>query len=198
MKKVTKNIHSLIIVILSVFLVVLGVRVSSQSQEIKTIENSANELDVLLRGPGKVRGYSCGVLSESRAKELLISDSLKAQFGTAPSYKVQEFTPALDNMFWADSCRYEDKFNNSKYVELYINTFQSPEDAQNAFPDFARIVNDSEEVDPLSYGEKLLYDGGSYTLLRKDQIIQIAANNGNANTKEFSGLVLEELIESLN
>lgn len=198
MKNVSKNIQVIIIVILCFLLVVLGIQVSSQNQEIENLNESNEELDILLNGPNKVRGYSCGILSEQKAKDLLESSSVKSQYGITPRYRIQEFLPAQEKMFWADSCRYEDNFESTKYVELYINSFQTPEDAQNAFPDFARIVNDSEEVDASLYGEKLIYDGGTYTLLKRNQVVQIAANNGVSNIAEFSRTVLEELTKAIN
>jgi hypothetical protein len=191
------NKTNVLLVIALVSLVVLGFKATSLQNQVDQYESEKSEVSTLLFNGAKVKGYSCGVLTTNRAKELLDSTSLKTAYGQGPSNQIQSHNISQESLFWSDSCRYEDASDSSKYVELYVTTFQSDNLARLAFPDFLGQVNDAVELPASPYGEVLFYDGGAYYLLNKNIVIQIASSNGNpTEIDEFSKNVFDQILQN--
>jgi hypothetical protein len=187
------------VLILLIAIVMLGFKVSDQQEQLQTFEKQIVEQSNLLTGNNAAPGYSCGALTFQRAKELLKSNSkLKRSFGQGLVNTVRATKTPQENLFWSDSCRYEDSGDSAKYIEMYVATFQSEESAVQAFPDFLEVVNEAVELPSEEYGQKLFYDGGAFYLLKENRVIQIAANNGSLQQLDsFSRLVFENVLKSL-
>lgn len=194
MKNLSKSqIIKLSFILLLIATIALGFSISSLQKRVDVFEGQEAQTAMLL-GEGKIPGYSCGVLSETVAKDLLKSD-LSQKYGQGPAYEIQKNKAKQENLFWSDSCRYEDKENSARYIEFYVSSFGTEKDAASAFPDFLQQVNENEKLASDGYGQSLIYDNGVYYLLTDNKVIQVAASNGYASeTKEFSGSVFKRLL----
>lgn len=189
---------NIIVPILFLAIIILGFKTSSLQNQVQENELYNTQLQSLLTGPGKVAGYTCGALNTEKAKTILKSVNVNKIFGQGPTDILRDGEPKIDKVFWADSCRYEETSSNAKYVELYISTFQSDEQAKSVFLDFIPEVNDKVVLPPDNYGQELIYDGGVHYLLQDNRIIQVSASNGNpSETENFSRQVFSDLIFSL-
>lgn len=189
----------IVVAFLLIALVVLGFRATDQQNQIQLYETERNDVASLLVGQNAVIGYSCGVLSGQKVLELTANNpNLSREFAQGPTTTIQSSIVPQNKPFWADSCRYVDSTNSDVYVELYVSTFNNNEDAAKAFPDFLQIVNDAEELPSSGYGQKLIYDGGAYYLLKNNKVIQTAASNGlSQETESFSRKVFEDIVSGL-
>lgn len=184
--------------VLFLAIILLGFRATSLQNQIQNNNSQNAQIQALLTGKNKVAGYTCGVLRHDKVKELLGSDSVEKKFGQGPTDEVKQGEPNSDNIFWADSCRYQDSSNTTKYVELLISTFQSSELAKNAFLDFIPLVNDKKYINALGYGQELIYDSGVLYLLQDNRVLQISASNGNpSETEKFSYQVFNDLMSTI-
>lgn len=181
-----------------VFIVFLAFKITQLQNQIDDNEVNSGQATQLLKGSRKVAGFTCGVLNEKKAKDILSVSEVEMAYEQGPANEIQVTKPPLETIFWTDSCKYQATSNSNKYVELLVATFQTDDDARNAFPDFLNIVNDAEELMPGSYGQILFYDNGAYYLLKNHQVIQVSASNGNPGELElFSKQVYFELLSSL-
>jgi hypothetical protein len=198
MSKVKSNskVKTFIFIIFALLILILGLRLDSAEKKLEIAKNNGIQINELLYGRNRAAGLSCGVLSQSKADELLGVD-LNRSFVQGPDNLISSDSP--DNkVFWVDSCRYLDPKNSNSYIELYINSYQTPTDANLAFKDILPSVNDSEVLDSNGLGEKLIYDGGVHYLLFNSRIIQVAANNGSSSELEnFSKIVFDNLVSEL-
>ncbi len=198
MLKVEKNskLIKLGIFVMAFSLVVLGIRVDRYQKQLKVIENNQQQVSKLLFGDNKTSGLSCGILNDDMAEELL-GVSLERSFVQGPANLTTENSP--DNrVFWTDNCRYSDPNDSSKYIELFINSYQNSEDAKVAYPYIFGVVNNNEELSAGGLGDKLTYDGGMYTLLKGSRIIQVSANQGSdSNIDTFSRHVFDEIMKTV-
>jgi len=191
-KKHQKTILFFLLTLMAI--VILGLRATNLQNQVDTYESEKNEVTRLLFGGSRIKGYSCGILTPSRAKDILAAEKLNQGYAQGPSNQIQSHSTMQDLLFWSDSCRYEDATNNAAYVELYVTTFHSDEVAKKALPDFIAKVNDAVELPAEPYGDALYYDGGAYYLLIKNRVLQIAASNGNPKEIEaFSKKVFDTI-----
>jgi hypothetical protein len=192
-------LYRVLVMFLFFAVVILGFKVSNQQNKLTSNESERAEIEVLLNGSNAAFGYSCGVLSAQRAEQLMGNGSnLNRKFGQGPADTVQDMKNKQENIFWSDSCRYEDPANSGKYIEMYVATFQTDKAAVKAFPDFFRVVNDVKEIPDQDFGQQLFYDGGVYYLLKDNKVIQTAASNGLPQELEsFSRKVFESIVLSL-
>jgi len=191
MKK-SHNKTTIILLLAIAAIIILGFRITSLQNQLDTYESEKTEVANLLFSGSKIKGYSCGILTPSRAKDVLATKKLNQAYAQGPSSQIQSHSIKQESIFWSDSCRYEDANNNAKYVELYVTTFHSDEAARRALPEFLGKVNDVVELPAEQFGDELFYDGGAYYLLVKNRVIQIAANNGNPKEIEaFSKKVFD-------
>lgn len=173
MKNIT-NYKNLLIIALSIFIVILGFQVTSKQKTIEKYEDFKYQQDKLLFGEGRLQGYSCGVLDIKKAQEILDSKSLKSSYLQGPADEIGVNNKQTERLYWSDSCRYVDEFDSSKYVELYIDTFQTKTEAENYFLDFLPIVTDKKILSNENFGEKLVYESGVYYLLKDNKVIQVS------------------------
>jgi hypothetical protein len=194
MNKMTMPKKSLFISV-CLLVVVLSGMILHQQQQIARYKNDSNQVNTLLRGEQKVFGFACGVLSESVAISLLNSN-VTLSYGQGPTRALPNNEKVdKDKLYWQDSCRYEDPTNSSKYIEMYVSTFQSSYQASQSLYNFLRSVNDVKELPADGYGSQLLYDGGAYYLLDGHKIVQVSASNGSPQELEsFSRSVFVKLI----
>lgn len=195
----SKNRPLLIIIVALAFcVVVLGLQLSSSMQKVSKLNDENAQVNYLLSIPRGARGYTCGVLTDKKAEQLLLTENLVKSFRQGASEKVQEYQQKQPKLFWSDYCKYQDYSNSTKYVEFYVSTFQSDDLAEKAFPDFIQIVNDSTEIDAESYGQRLVFDGGVYYLLNGNRVYQVAGNNGAVkDSQDFSLSVFNELLSDI-
>jgi len=185
--------NQILYILAAVALVILMTVVQGYRDKIVLYEEVGKQVNELLAGKNKVPGYSCscGVLSQSRA-EAFLKVPLVRTFGQGPL----ESLAAMENpIFWEDSCEYVDPTQSTKYVELHISTFQTNKQARQEYPEFFQIVNSNEELEPVNYGQELVYDAGVYYLLADNKVIRVSANNGNsADIESFSRTVFDEIV----
>jgi len=152
----------------------------------------------MLSLPNRPLGYTCGVLSYNLARELLNTE-VERQNNQGPTNSISTTIKKSDPLFWTDSCRYEGKNDNSKYVELFVATFQADKQAKDSFADFIPIVNNAETIDSYVNGRSLVYDSGVHYLLSNSNIIQVAGNNGNPlQLKDFSNDVYVQVLNLIS
>ncbi len=193
----TINVDKILVIILTLFVITLGFVISDIKGRLMDYEHKENQVDSLLSGSGAVAGFTCGALSESKAEELLETD-VRVGYDQRPTDIIQSTKPRQSKLFWTDSCRYESTENSSKYIELYVSTFSAIDLAADAFPDFFKTVNDNEEQSADTYGQRVVYDGGIWYLLRNNTVVRVSASNGNpSETKEFSYDIFKTLAKSL-
>jgi hypothetical protein len=192
-KSIIKTIK--ILTLASLF-IILGFKLDNAQKELQIAKSNGIQINNLLYGKNKTPGLSCGILSNSKAEELLGVD-LNRSFIQGPDNLVSASNP-YNNVFWTDSCRYLSPNDSSKYVELFINSYQTKADAEKAYIKIFPKVNDNVEIEPNTVGERLVYDSGVYYLLDGSRIIRVSANNGSAsNLEQFSRSVFDSLIEDL-
>lgn len=192
------GIRKYIIPVLFLSIILLGFRATNLQNQIQKNNSQNAQIQALLTGANKVAGYTCGVLNTDKAKELLGSDIVEKNFGQGPTDEVKKGEPNPNNIFWSDSCRYQDSTNSTKYVELLISTFQSNESAKNSFLDFIPVVNEKKDINASVYGQELIYDSGVIYLLQDNRVLQIAASNGNpSETEIFSYQVFNDLMSKI-
>jgi hypothetical protein len=194
-----RRVKIVFILFVLVAIVVLGFKVTDLQKQLDSAKSNQNQVQTLLAGDNNVAGFTCGVLTKQRASSLLtVSEELKQAYVQGPSNIIQSGQPAQNNIFWSDSCRYEDVADNSKYIEFFITTFQTTDLAQEAFPDFFGAVNDAVALSAEGYGDELRYEGGAYYLLRGSRVIQIAASNGvPSQTESFSRSAFDSILANL-
>jgi hypothetical protein len=191
MKKSHKK-TPIIILFAVVAIIILGFRMTNLQNQLDTYESEKTEIANLLFSGSRIKGYSCGILTPSRAKDILATKKLNQAYAQGPSSQIQPHSIKQESIFWSDNCRYEDANNNAKYVELYVTTFHSDEAARRALPEFLGKVNDAVELPAEQFGDELFYDGGAYYLLVENRVIQVAASNGNpTEINEFSKYVFD-------
>ncbi len=193
-KKILKTAGILCISFLFVF---LSLKIDGYQKQLQVIENNQYQVSNLLYGEDRAPGFACGILTESRA-ETLVGVNLDRNFVQGPDNLSTENSPE-NKVFWTDNCRYYDPNDSSKYIELYINTYQNSTDATEAYPKIYGKVNEIVELSPEGLGDKLSYEGGAYYLLKDSRIIQVAASQGSESKIDiFSQKVLDELIGGLH
>lgn len=198
MSKVERKsiIKTILILAIALLFLILALRLDSTQKELEIARSNGIQIDNLLYGKNKTPGLSCGILSYSKAEELLGVD-LDRSFKQGPDNLVSASNPN-NNVFWTDSCRYLNPYDSSMYIELFINSYQTKDDAEKAFINIFPIVNDNLEVEPEMLGDRLVYDNGVHYLLDDSRIIRVSASNGSAsNIEKFSRSVLDSLIEDL-
>jgi hypothetical protein len=172
--KTLSNYKNIVIIILSISIVLLGFQITSQRKDIEEYEDLKYQQDTLLFGENRVAGFTCGALNMLKAEEILNTDRVISNYSQGPTDRIGLDNKITDNLYWSDSCRYIDELDSSKYVELYIDTFQTEFEAKKYFSDFIPVVNENKELSNENFGEKLIYDSGVYYLLRDNQIVQIS------------------------
>lgn len=185
-----KHVKLVAFLLLLLTLLVLSVNLRDARQDLYTSNKINRQTSLFLNGELAVEGYACGVLSPSVVQEF-IGNSIKKSFSQIP-------LNVLENISWQDSCRYVDKTTSSKYVQLFINTFQTSSQAKSAYETFFQIVNDNVSYPAENYGEVLVYDSGVFYLLRDKRVIRIAASNGSpSESEQFAFNVFERIIPEL-
>lgn len=193
----TIHYRTIVIVALAGCVVLLGMHASNTQKEVASLESAQDQVSVLLAGEQPAPGFTCGVLTTQKAQDILDS-TVEREFSQGPTNTINLDKPAQQNTFWSDSCRYRDMANHNRYVEFYMYTFQSNEDAEQAFPDFLQLVHENKVLASEEFGSKLVYDAGVFNLLRENKIIQVAASNGESdNLQAFSRATFESLLMSI-
>lgn len=198
-KLISRYSLPLLVVALLVIAVLVILLVESRS-ELRTYRDNETQFDNLFYGQSQgVKGQACVLLTENVAVELLqqpVEQNDTSSRQGAAGYGSQH--DAENGLYWSDSCSYVSQADSGKYVELFINTYQSTEMASEALEQFLPVVNRVESLTPPSDFEKHLYDAGVHYLLRGKEVVRVAASNGNpAENKDFSYQVLQYILSSL-
>jgi hypothetical protein len=185
-----------IIIILIILVINLGFQITDRQSTVDNFRIDSEQLTMLLNEDGKVAGYTCGLLTVSKAQEILNNKNIKREFGQGPATEIQD-DKITDTLFWSDSCRYQSIANSNNYVEFFIATFFSNKAAEKYFDDFLPGVNEASEKESRGFGLRLIYDSGVFYLLRENKVIQVSANNSSiANKEDFSYSALTEILNS--
>lgn len=191
-----KFIKKSFVVLLLILLLILALELNSTKKDLEVAKNNGSQINELLQGGNRAPGMTCGILTQQKAEKLL-GVKLDRSFAQGPDNLVTENTPN-NRVIWKDSCRYVDPDNSSKYIELFIYSYQNSLEAKNSFNNILPTVNDNLELNPENIGERLVYDNGVYYLLKDSRIIQVAANNDSAtNLENFSRTIFDYLTGEL-
>ena len=185
-----RNLPTWLAVLFAVTTAILAVQVTTYRADYNDAKDTGDQITTLLSGDGAVRGYSCGVLNVELAAEILgVSVGQDFFQGPLPS--------DAGELYWHDICRYEDPSVSNRYVELFVDTYQSKELAQAAFDDVLPVVNDAKSYDPRDYGDALVYDAGVFYLLRSQAVVQVAANDASGNIEQHALSVLDRVLQRM-
>ena len=191
----SKRVSVLIVVSAVLLAFGLGILIMGLDSKNQDIESVQKQTAKLLYGTDRVPGFTCGVLNQSIAEKLL-GVSLVREYGQGPNTLKSDHESST--LYWADSCRYVDPDFGLRWVELFVSTYQSNEDALADYSEYFPAVNDIVKLDAKDVGEELYYDSGAYYLLQGNNVVVVTASNGNASEiEEFSKSVFDSLIEYL-
>lgn len=183
-----------ILAVLIVTVVGLVVALTFQKTDVDTLTSESEAVKELLRGPDGVRGRACGILSARLAVETLGENELTNEFTNAPSET--RVKKEQQDVFWSDSCRYISNLNSTVYVELYIETFNSPKSAELDLGESLPVVSIAEE--PSELFDELYYGAGAWYARSGKLVIKVSLNDGKSGdlrdlSQEFFEYVTNEL-----
>jgi len=195
--KYTINLTLLLIVVgaLIILAAVLFFQLTSERSKNSTLEKQSQAVTELITTSPGVKGRSCGILHSQKAVEIIGSNTIEQRFSNQ----------AVDNqvntqeggIHWVDSCLYVDTRNSSNYVELFIETFESAQDAEN------ELLHDLPEVsvEEVAAGkyDRLFYSAGAWFALKERLVIKVSASSGSTiDIKQESQSVFDELTTLIN
>lgn len=165
---------SIIVGILLILVVLMFLLFMSERNKNRTLEEQSRAVSELLKTSPGVKGRSCGVLHAEKAAEIIGSNSIEQRFTNEPVDN--QVNTQLGGIHWVDSCRYVDARNSAQYVELFIETFETENDAETELlHDLPKVS--IEEVESGNY-DRLFYSAGAWFALKDRIVIKVSANSG--------------------
>ena len=119
-----QHVWQLATAFLLVGLIILSVNLRETRTKLEQSNSDIRQISLFLNGEIAVEGFACGVLSEEIA-HLYIGTNLRKNYSQIPKNLSGQAS-------WQDSCRYTDISNSNKYIELFINHFQTQEHAKDS------------------------------------------------------------------
>lgn len=166
--------------------------------DLKNLKSQSDNVNKLLREEPYVLGRSCGILSNRVAKDILPSQKLSLSFTNAPT-KNKVILGGVDDEqnHWSDSCRYVDKENSNKYVEMFIETYLNEETAKRELKDSLPVVG-SVDIENIEGFSEVYYSAGAWFARNGAVIIKVSANDGRSgDLKDFSKNIFVRLTSEL-
>ncbi len=146
-------------------------------------------------------GFSCGLLSEPLAKTFLGAEEVTKRSHVTPYNAVGLAVELGDGkkgeVGLNESCAYDAKSNNSKYVSLTLISFSNSDFARQYFErQNSKQVNETTPQPDVD-SNKLVYSLDGYKLLKGSRIYTVAASDGNtSNNQTQSKQLFDTLLPS--
>lgn len=188
MRKIsTHNIYKFISVSLVFVIIILGLIVIRYDAHNKAHQENNRQVNNLLYNFEEgIQGQACGIFSQSEAEAIIGAEATKDDMKSRQGFnRIDNNNKTVD---WSDSCVYQDKTDSNKYVELYINTYQTQTEASDRMKDFIPLVNSAELVDLDSSADDSIYDAGVYYVWKDRKVIRLAVSNGVPSQSQEIGL----------
>lgn len=165
--------------------VLLVYQLNNLNQKYNSINDDFTRISQFIGDDTAVKGLSCGLLDPVYASSVVGEDNSLLQSYTNRPLKHS------NSWFWEDNCRYVSESDNSIYLELYIETYETDKTAEFAFTESLQIVNDNTDLGETKYGSKLIYDAGVIYLLQNNRVVKVSI--GIDESEELREKALETL-----
>jgi hypothetical protein len=184
---------------LAIAVLLLSAGLLFATQLLQQQKNEINDFvkinELLIEDIDRVKGYACGILSETDAKNFLNVEELELNsVNVSLPYRFSD--PDEPSVQHTDGCYYESTRNSNKYAQVVFFTYPDNAAAKDRFKKHLPPVGEPIEKDDfLVSTDGIVYDGGVHYILKGRQVIEITASNGIPSEIEQFSETLVKILE---